>query len=163
MTGQRQQTLLIASLLVITLLFGFVLLPSGIGLGFGVDGTGLSPRFMPQVATIGITLSLVVGLVQSVIATATPIETVAADSQRHPLRVVGAATLCFLFASFGFELSGFYLGGAVMVMLLTLLLGVRKPISVFLFPVLIVAVIYFIFEMGLQVRLPKSDWFAGVL
>lgn len=163
MTRDRQETLRIAALLVVTLLFGFVLLPLGIGLGYGSDGTGLSPRFMPQLATAGIVLALVIGLFQSVVGTAAvEIGAVGGSSQRHPLRALGAVAICMLFASVGFSLFGFYIGGALMGVVLTLLLGVRNVAGVLLFPVLIVAAIYLIFELGLQVRLPKSDWFSGV-
>lgn len=160
----RQETLVNAGLLLLTLVFGFVILPLGIGLGFGSDGAGLSPRVLPQVATAGIALALIVGILQSLAAASLPVEVLTTQQprDRHPLRVLGAITICMLFASFGFPLAGFYIGGAVMVAVLTVLLGVRKVGTVFLFALLIVAAIYFIFEIGLQIRLPKSDWFSGV-
>jgi len=164
MNVDRQETLVNAGLLVLTLVFGFVILPLGIGLGFGSGGAGLSPRALPQVATAGIALALIVGIIQSLAATSRPVEVLVTQqsSDRHPLRVLGAVMICMLFASFGFPLAGFYVGGAVMVAVLTILLGVRKVGTVFLFAILIVAAIYLIFEIGLQIRLPKSDWFSGV-
>jgi len=163
MRPDRREAVQVAVLLVLALGFGFVILPLGIGLGYGNTGTGLSPRFMPQLATAGIAIALVFGLVQALVGAA-PTDTAAArlTGERHPLRVLGAVAICMLFASVGFRLLGFYIGGAVMVMVLTLLLGVRKAGGVLLFPIMILAGIYLIFELGLQVRLPKSDWFSGV-
>lgn len=164
MRADRQEILINAGLLIVTLVFGFAVLPKGIGLGFGSDGAGLSPRFLPQVATAGIAFALLVGILQSVIGASRAAEAAVPQQphDRHPLRVLGAVAICMLFAAFGFPLAGFYIGGAVMVAALTVLLGVRNVRSVVIFPLLIVAVIYLIFELGLQIRLPKSDWFAGV-
>jgi hypothetical protein len=164
MSASRREALLNVGLLVVTLVFGFAVLPLGIGLGFGSDGAGLSPRFLPQLATVGIALALAVGVLQCVVGAPSPAEAQVPQQphDRHPLRVLSAVTICMLFASFGFSLAGFYIGGAVMVASLTVLLGVRKAGTIFLFSVLIAAAIYLIFEMGLQIRLPKSNWLSGV-
>jgi len=74
----------------------------------------------------------------------------------HPLRAVTAMAICLLFAAFGFRVSGFYLGGVAMAALLTLLLGERKPLNVIGIPILVLIVIYLVFEFGFQIRLPKS-------
>ena len=47
-------------------------------------------------------------------------------------------------------------------MLLAVLLGERKLPTILLFPVLILTAIYVIFELGLQIRLPKADFFSSL-
>ncbi len=49
-----------------------------------------------------------------------------------------------------------------MAVLLTLLLGERRVLISIVFPTLLLAVIYLVFEIGLQVRLPKSGLFPGL-
>ena len=64
--------------------------------------------------------------------------------------------ISMFFAYFGFAIGGFYLGGVAMAIVLTLLLGERKALNVVFVPVLVLASIYLIFELGLQIKLPKS-------
>ncbi len=45
---------------------------------------------------------------------------------------------------------------------LTLLLGERKVFYVLFVPVLTLAVIYGIFELGFQIKLPKADFIPGI-
>jgi len=156
------EILTIAALLAITMAFGFGLLPLGIALGYGSDGAGLSPRFIPQLATAGIALALAGGLIQSVFGKAPVDDSLAGDQPNHPLRAAGVALICLLFAYLGFALMGFYLGGIAMSVALMLLLGERKPVLFLLFPIAVLVVVYLIFELGLQVRLPKSSIFPGL-
>jgi hypothetical protein len=153
--------LTIAALLAITIAFGFGLLPAGIALGYGSDGAGLSPRFIPQLATAGIALALAFGLFQAV-ASKAPAEDASLATGDHPLRAASAALICLLSAYLGFALLGFYLGGAIMSAALMLLLGERRPLVVIVFPLLVLVVVYVLFELGLQVRLPKSGIFPGL-
>ncbi len=153
--------LTIAALLAITLAFGFGLLPLGIALGYGSDGAGLSPRFIPQLATAGIGLALAFGLVQAITGKTSTEDSSLAMGQ-HPLRAFSAALICLLSAYIGFALLGFYLGGVLMSVTLMLLLGERKPLVVVIFPVAVLLVVYVLFELGLQVRLPKSGIFPGL-
>ena len=164
MNSQRREILLLAGLIAVALGFGLSLLPIGIQEGFGSDGPGLSPRAMPQVAVAGIVLALGYGLLIALLGTARTIEAQASPRLRgaHPLRAIGAVLICFLFAYLGFALLGFYLGGVVMAVLLTLLLGERQVFKVVVIPILILALIYGIFELGFQIRLPKAGFIPGL-
>ena len=164
MTSDRnvRQILTIVVLLLLTVSVGLVVIPAGVDLGYGTDSAGLSPRFIPQLATLGIALSLAFGLIQAIIG-GQPDDAVtpAAPSNRHPLRAAGVSAICLLSAYLGFELLGFYIGGTVMSVALMLLLGERKLVSVIVFPVAVLLLVYVLFELGLQVRLPKSSIFPG--
>ena len=162
MTGRNREIWIIVALLIATLIFGFGLIPLGIREGSGSGGPGLSPRFMPELATAGIALALISGLVQYLKGPVPDAETPSHDEGRHPLRAVAAMAICLLFAAFGFRVSGFYLGGVAMAALLTLLLGERKPLNVIVIPIAVLTVIYLVFEFGFQIRLPKSGLIPGV-
>ncbi len=153
--------LTIAALLAMTVAFGFGLLPLGIALGYGSDGAGLSPRFIPQLATAGIALALGFGLIHTVVR-GTSADDSLLSTGNHPLRAASAAAICLLSAYIGFEYLGFYLGGAVMSAVLMIMLGERKALVVAIFPVAVLLVVYVLFELGLQIRLPKSGLLPGV-
>lgn len=164
LSERTRELLLIFGLIMGTLVLGFGLIPAGIEEGFGSQGPGLSPRAMPQIAVAGIALALIFGLAQTILANS-PIDqtrTTGGKHGNHPLRAAGAVLICMLFAYIGFDACGFYLGGAAMAAVLTLLLGERKVIYVVLLPILILAVIYGLFELGFQIKLPKSGLFPGV-
>ncbi len=164
MDSRRTEIVVIAGLLAATLVFGFFIIPAAIGLSFNTGGTGLSPRFMPQIATAGIALALAYGFVLLALTkgsdNAEP--SIGSTTDRHPLRALGVVLICLLFAFLGFSVGGFYLGGIAMAFFLTLLLGERKVHNVVLVPILILASIYVVFELGLQIRLPKADIFPGL-
>lgn len=164
MTDRKREILIIVALLIATLIFGFGLIPIGIREGSGSSGPGLSPRFMPELATSGIALALIVGLLQYLIGSVpdADVETPSHHEGGHPLRAVAAMAICLLFAAFGFRVSGFYLGGVAMAALLTLLLGERKPLNIIVIPILVLAIIYVVFEFGFQIRLPKSGLIPGI-
>ena len=161
---RHREILAIALLLIAALAFGFVLLPYGIGLGYGSGGAGLSPRFMPQIATAGIALALAFGLIETIVVTDSTREQPPLHVQNggHPLRAIIVVLICLFFAHVGFGLAGFYLGGVSMAALLILLLGERKVRNVLLFPIIILTVIYLVFELGFQIRLPKADFIPGL-
>lgn len=161
---KQRETLIIVVLLIATLIFGFVLIPVGISEGSGDIGPGLSPRFMPELATAGIALALVFGLARYLFASKPEDDTGVPplDEGGHPLRAVAAISICLFFAIIGFRVAGFYLGGVAMALLLTLLLGERRLRNAVLVPVLVLTVIYLVFEMGFQIRLPKSNLIPGV-
>jgi len=156
--------LIIAALLIATLIFGFVLIPLGIGEGFGEIGPGLSPRFMPEIATAGIAAALLFGLARYIFASEVEgAADIPLDHEGgHPLRAVAVILICMFFAAIGFRVAGFYFGGISMAILLTLFLGERKVLNVVLTPILVLAVIYVVFEIGFQIRLPKSNLIPGV-
>ena len=131
---------------------------------FTSDDPGLSPNFMPRLAMFGISLALAFGLLMIITGRESRGQPsgVPAVAGLHPLRAVSAVLICMAFAFFGFAVAGFYLGGVAMAIILTLLLGERRVLTVVLFPILILAAIYAIFELGLQIRLPKSDLISGV-
>jgi hypothetical protein len=164
LSERTRELLLIGGLIAGTLGLGFGLIPAGIEEGFGSRGAGLSPRAMPQVAVAGILLALTFGLLQMILAKSPNDATPATGDKSgdHLLRAAGAVLICLLFAYIGFNAFGFYLGGVAMAAALTLLLGERKVLYVLLLPILILAVIYGLFELGFQIKLPKSDFIPGL-
>jgi hypothetical protein len=164
MSVKSREIFIIAVLLLATAMFGLVLIPVGIDEGFGASGAGLSPRFMPELATIGIALALIFGLLRHVfVAASNEIPDVASDHEGgHPLRAVIVISICLFFSLIGFSLVGFYLGGFAMAFSLTMLLGERKFVKVVVFPILVLVVIYLVFEFGFQIRLPKSGLIPSV-
>ncbi len=164
LSERTRQLLVIGGLLAGTLVLGFGLIPAGIEEGFGSKGPGLSPRIMPQIAATGIALALVFGLFRTIFAKDQIDATLVtvAETGNHPLRASGAILICFLFAYIGFDALGFYLGGVAMAAALTLLLGERKVLFVLLLPILILALIYGLFEFAFQIKLPKSNLIPGV-
>jgi hypothetical protein len=161
---KQREILIIAVLLITTLIFGFALIPIGISEGFGDIGPGLSPRFMPELATAGIAIALAFGLARYLFASRPEDDTGVPQLQEggHPLRAVVAISICLFFAIIGFRVTGFYLGGITMALMLTLLLGERRLINALLIPVLVLTIIYLVFEIGFQIRLPKSNLIPGV-
>ena len=165
MNRRRQQVLITIALIGITLMFAFLVLPRGIEAGFGSQGSGLSPRTIPEFAVIGILIALAFGLLTQLMGSTSGVtapSTAATTDSTHPLRATGAALICLAFAYVGFSVLGFYLGGTLMATLLTLLLGERKIVKVVVIPILTLVLIYCIFELGFQVRLPKADLIPGV-
>ena len=164
MNDRTRDILIIVALLIATILFGFVVIPLEIREGSGNIGAGLSPRLMPELATAGIALALLLGLFQY-LTSATPAEEMGLASHHeggHPLRAVAAIAICLGFALFGFNATGFYVGGVLMAVILTWLLGERKVLNIIVIPILVLTTIYLVFEFGFQIRLPKSGFIPGV-
>ena len=158
------EALVIVGLLVTTLVFGFSLLPMGIADGSGNQGAGLSAGFIPRVATFGIAIALGFGLFETLIRARFKKGTVqiAQEPDTHPFRAALAALVCLLAAYVVFAVAGFYIGGVLMGIVLLLLLGERRFVTIVVFPTLVLTVIYVIFELGLQVRLPKANLIPGL-
>jgi hypothetical protein len=161
---KTRDIVIIVSLLIATLVFGLVLIPIGISERSGNIGAGLSPRFMPELASAGIAFALLFGLFQY-LTSSIPDDDMGLASHHvggQPLRAVVAITICLIFALVGFNATGFYLGGVIMGASLTLLLGERKLLNIIVVPILVLTVIYLVFEFGFQIRLPKSGLIPGV-
>lgn len=137
------------------------ILPAGIGLGGMNQGEGLTPRFMPQLATAAIVLALAWGFLNSLIRKQ-PVAKQAQGSESHVYPPIAAVAICIAFATIGFALAGFYLGGICMAVLLTVLLGERRARIILLFPILLLAAIYLLFELALNVRLPRFGLIPGL-
>lgn len=157
----RPESLGIGALLSAALLFGLWVLPAGIGLGGMGQVEGLTPRFMPQLATAAIVLALAWGLLNSLIRKQSTAKTVE-GSESHVYLPIAGVTICMAFATVGFALAGFYLGGICMAVLLTILLGERRAWVIILFPTLLLAAIYLLFELALNVRLPRFGLIPGL-
>ena len=116
MSVRYRELLIIAALLIATLIFGFVLIPLGIREGFGEIGPGLSPRFMPELATAGIAAALLYGLARYIFASELEgAADIPLDHEGgHPLRAVAFILICMFFAAVGFRVAGFYFGGIAM-------------------------------------------------
>ena len=157
----RPESIAISSLLAAAVVFGLWVLPLGIGLGAAGDGTGLSARFMPQLATMAMVLALAWGLYRSFVETGSADEP--GRDQEGRVRIpIGGLLICLAFAVIGFDLVGFYVGGICMAVLLAVLLGERRPWVIVLFPTLLMAGIYLLFEVALSVRLPKFGLIPGL-
>ena len=157
----RRESLAIGAMLAAAILFGLWVLPLGIGAAGAGQGVGLSARFMPQLTTLGIVLALAWGLYGSLTGTA-PAAKARRDQGGHARIPIGAVAICLAFAVIGFELAGFYVGGVCMAVLLTVLLGERRLPVIVLFPPLLMATIYLLFEFALNVRLPKLGLIPGL-
>ena len=157
----HQESLAIGAMLAAAILFGLWVLPLGIGAAGAGQGVGLSARFMPQLATLGIVLALAWGLYGSLTGTA-PAVKAGGGQGGHVRKPIGAVAICLVFAVIGFELAGFYVGGVCMAVLLTVLLGERRLPVIVLFPTLLLATIYLLFEFALSVRLPKFGLIPGL-
>ena len=157
----RPESIALGGLLAAALVFGLWVLPLGIGLGAADYGTGLSPRFMPQLATVGLVLALAWGLYRSFAGTRAA-RRPGGDQEGLARIPFGALLICLAFAVIGFNLAGFYLGGMCMAVLLAVLLGERRPWVIVLFPALLLAAIYLLFEFALNVRLPKFGLIPGL-
>ena len=157
----RPESIALGGLLAAAVLFGLWGLPLGIGLSAAGEGTGLSPRFMPQLAAVGMVVALAWGLYRSFVA---PQAADGPNGDREGLARIpfGAWLICLAFAVFGFDLAGFYPGGICMAVLLTVLLGERRPWIIVLFPALLLVAIYLLFEFALNVRLPRSGLIPGL-
>jgi len=164
MSEKSREIATIAGLLLVTAILGFVLIPIGIREGFGSDGAGLSPRFMPELATIGMAVALIFGLAKQFLAAESgdAAKSVSENNGGDPMRALIVISICLFFALIGFRVAGFYLGGVVMASSLTVLLGERKILKVVVFPILVLLVIYVVFEFGFQIRLPKSDLISSI-
>lgn len=164
MKTRTHELLVICGLTAGALVIGFGLIPAGIEEGFGSQGPGLSPRTMPQIAVGGITLALIFGFFQTLLTKASinEIPTIGDKDGSHPLRATGAVLICLLFAYSGFDAFGFYIGGVAMAVALTLLLGERNLFYVLVLPILTLALIYGLFELGFQIQLPKADIVPGI-
>ena len=164
MTEQRREVVLLAVLIVVAAAFGLGIIPTGIDEGYGASGPGLSTRAMPQLAVMGIVLALAWGLLLTVVAAKRAQEEPGLDETggAHPLRASGAVLICLFFALLGFQLLGFYIGGVAMAVVLTLLLGERQIFKVLVIPMLVLSLIYALFELGFQIRLPKADFIPGL-
>ena len=150
----RRESIAIAALLAAAILFGLWILPASISPGEAGPGEGLSPRFMPRLATVAMVLALAWGLLSSLIGTRSPRKP-QDGRQRHIYMPIGGVAICLAFAGFGFALAGFYFGGICMTALLTVLLGERRAWVILVFPILLLAAIYLLFELALNVRLPR--------
>jgi len=161
MKTARRESVAIAALLAAAILFGLWILPAGISLGGAGPGEGLSPRFMPRLATAAMVLALAWGLLSSLTGTRSPRKP-REGRQSHIYMPIGGVAICLAFAGVGFALVGFYIGGICMAALLTVLLGERRPWVVIVFPTLLLAAIYLLFELALNVRLPRSGLIPGL-
>ena len=116
---------------------------------------------MPQLASAAIVLALAWGLLNSLIRKQ-PSAKQAEGGKSHFYPPIAAVAICIAFATIGFALAGFYLGGACMAVLLTILFGERRAWVIILFPTLLLAAIYLLFELALNVRLPRFGLIPGL-
>lgn len=159
MKALPREPLAVAALLAAAIVFGLWILPAGIGPGGA--GEGLSPRFMPRLATVAMVLALAWGLLGSLIGTRPPRKPDSDGESHVRIPIVGVA-ICLAFATVGFALAGFYIGGICMAALLTVVLGERRVWVVILFPTLLLAAIYLLFELALNVRMPRFGLVPGL-
>lgn len=155
------EVITIGAFLAAAITFGLLVLPAAIAPGGSSQGAGLSPRFMPQLAVASIVLALAWGLLGSLTGKQQAEQRTRRRSSQIRTPICGVA-ICLAFAAIGFELAGFYVGGICMTILLTLLLGERRPWVIILFPTVLLAAIYVLFELALTIRLPRLGLIPGL-
>lgn len=155
------EVITIGAFLAAAITFGLLVLPAAIAPGGSSQGAGLSPRFMPQLALASIVLALAWGLFRSLTGKQQPEQQARHRGRQIHTPIYGVA-ICIVFACIGFELAGFFVGGICMAVLLTLLLGERRPWVIFLFPAVLLATIYVLFELALNIRLPRLGLIPGL-
>ena len=155
------EVLTIGAFLAAALTFGLLVLPAAIAPGDSGQGASLSPRFMPQLAVASIVLALAWGLFRSLAGNRQAEQQGRRPRERILTPIYGVA-ICIVFAVIGFDLAGFYVGGIFMAVLLTLLLGERRPWVIVLFPAALLATIYVLFELALNIRLPRLGLLPGL-
>lgn len=157
----RPATITTGAFLAAAITFGLFVLPAAIAPGDSSEGAGLSPRFVPRLAVASIVLALAWGLFRSLVGNRQAEQQVKRP-RKQILTPVYGVTICIVFAAVGFDLAGFYAGGILMAALLTLLLGERRPWVIILFPVVLLATIYVLFELALNIRLPRLGLIPGL-
>ena len=155
------EVITIGAFLAAAITFGLWVLPAAIAPGDSSQGAGLSPRFMPRLAVASTVLALAWGLFRSLVGNRQA-EQQARRPREQILTPIYGVAICIVFAGIGFELAGLYLGGILMAVLLTLLLGERRPWVIILFPAVLLAAIYVLFELALNIRLPRLGLIPGL-
>jgi hypothetical protein len=156
--SRRAQLAGIVTLLVGALAYLLVGVPLGIVPYRLESGLGFSPRLLPVVAAVALAAALCFGLVATLRAGGSGgaadegggADTGGTDTRR----IVIAALLCLGFAFLVPVAGGFYLLGAALVAAIAWLLGERRPAWLVVYPVLLLASVYGIFEWGFQMRFP---------
>lgn len=161
MKRSRREAVTIGAFLAAAITFGLLVLPAAIAPGDSSQGAGLSPRFMPQLAVASIVLALAWALLRS-LAGNRQAEQQARRPRKQILTPIYGVAICIFFAVIGFDLAGFYVGGILMAVLLTLLLGERRPWVIILVPSVLLATIYVLFELALSIRLPRLGLIPGL-
>ncbi len=161
--SRRAQLGAIVALLVAALVFLLAGVPLGIAPYRLESGLGFSPRLVPAIAGAGLVAALCFGLVATLRGQAPGHLTGEASGEAPgeareggPAtgRIVLAALLCLGFAFLVPLAGGFYLLGAALVAAIAWLLGERRIAWLVLYPVLLLASVYGIFEWGFQLRFP---------
>lgn len=162
--SRRAQLAVIIALLAAALSFLLAGVPFGIAPYRLESGLGFSPRLVPGLAGAGLVLALGVGLVATLRAGGSAGDPAAreagagegeGDAVAPDLRRIGlAALLCLGFAFLVPVAGGFYLLGAALVAAIAWLLGERRVAWLVVYPVLLLASVYGIFEWGFQLRFP---------
>lgn len=154
-------------LIALVLVFLLVVIPAGIGVGVSVSAALGTPRLVPQLASVGMILALLCGLVGILWhrAAGPDPEAPAGDAlPDEPNATVWRPALvslaCLLTAVWGYSWLGFYVGSAMLMVVLTLLLAERRPTHLLLVPLLTVLCIYVLFDLGFQIRMPQPAWMA---
>ena len=155
---RRAQLAAILALLAAALVFLLAGVPLGIAPYRLEAGLGFSPRLVPAVAATGLVLALCFGLVATLRAGSAQAHSEGqdrGDAEAPDLRRIAiAALLCLGFAFLVPVAGGFYLLGAALVAAVAWLLGERRIGWLVMYPVLLLASIYAIFELGFQLRFP---------
>lgn len=167
--GRRQEAVVTLLLVVLALIFLLLVIPAGIGVGFSVSASPGTPRLVPQLASAGMILALLCGLVAILRNPAAEqgTDVPAGDALPDEAEATGAwrpvtvSLACLLTATWGFVWFGFYVGSAMLMVVLKLLLGERRPVPLLVVPLLTVLCIYVLFELGFQINMPQPVWTAS--
>jgi hypothetical protein len=164
--GRYRETIVTLLAMALVLVFMLLVIPAGIGVGFSVSASPGTPRLVPQLASAGMILALLCGLVAILRhGSAMPPADVQNDSTGESTAAVTwrpaiVSVVCLLVAFWGFAWLGFYAGSALLMVVLKLLLGERRPVHLIIVPLLTVVCIYVLFDLGFQINMPQPMWAA---
>ena len=150
---------LILILLGITLSFIFWIIPESIEdpENFGLQD-GLNPSFAPYLVGFFAFFTLVFEYVKNHILN--PKARSASEknsfSKEVFYRILKIIILCLFYSLFLIETLGFYLSSLIFISLLSFFLGEKRILILFLFPTLLILVVFLGFELGFNIFLPEG-------
>lgn len=168
----RREAIEIVVLLLAVLGFLAVVVPAGIvdPPGFGFD-QGLPPSFsaylagaLAAVILLGRLLQVGLGRTGGVVPVDAGPDQLGADDETavsRPLHSLAGMAAAVLFAAVLIPVLGFYAAGWTFLVAVLLLLGERRPLFIAVPPLLVMALVWGLFDRLLEIRLPVGLLFGG--
>ena len=150
---------LILILLSITLSFIFWIIPESIEdpENFGLQD-GLNPSFAPYLVGFFAFFTLFFEYVKSYIfypKTGLGSEKISFSTEVL-YRIIKIIIVCLLYSFFLIETLGFYLASLIFISFLSFFLGEKRILILLFFPILLMSVVFFSFEIGFNIFLPEG-------